>query len=287
MGRSVRLPSLVLVGALGLSGSGTALARELKPAAIRGRSVTPVRTGIVDMDRAAEWDRILGPPFRDEITPRARRPPRRLPEMPMPKGWERPPALDWAPAAAPAFDMPLAPLPSGNFAGLGDNNTAIPPDTHGAVGPTKVMTTLNTQVQVQTRAGALFSGPVTLGSFWGGIATSSVFDPRVYFDPDPLTGAGGSGPPSRAPNPPSSGLLVAVSDDDEPTRGARCSLRRRRRQHRLGGLPHRRLQPELGRRAGQHVRHGAHLPVRSARRSTSSSKADLYAGTVSPRSCSA
>ena len=40
------------------------------------------------------------------------------------------------------------------FAGLGDSNGSIPPDTHGAVGPTKVMTTLNTQVLVQDRAGA-------------------------------------------------------------------------------------------------------------------------------------
>src|SRR5437868_6365586 len=41
-----------------------------------------------------------------------------------------------------------------SFPGLGDNNTALPPDTSGAAGPNHLMITLNSQVQVQTRGGA-------------------------------------------------------------------------------------------------------------------------------------
>ena len=39
-----------------------------------------------------------------------------------------------------------------SFPGLGDNNTALPPDTSGAAGPNHLMITLNSQVQVQTLA---------------------------------------------------------------------------------------------------------------------------------------
>jgi hypothetical protein len=47
------------------------------------------------------------------------------------------------------------PIPSfAGFLGLGDNFTAIPPDTQGAVGPNHVVTILNTQVLIQSRNGA-------------------------------------------------------------------------------------------------------------------------------------
>ena len=48
-------------------------------------------------------------------------------------------------ASASAAPPPL----SSRFAGLGDPNTSIPPNTHGAVGSNYLMETLNTQVRVQ------------------------------------------------------------------------------------------------------------------------------------------
>ncbi len=70
--------------------------------------------------------------------PRGRMLPGRLPE----------PADDQAsattPSAATARVAPLSPAPTDNFPALGDDNSAIPPDTHGAVGPNHLMVTLNT-----------------------------------------------------------------------------------------------------------------------------------------------
>src|SRR5688572_29639458 len=46
----------------------------------------------------------------------------------------------------PASSGIPSPAPTVSFQALPDNNTSIPPDTHGAVGPNHVMTVLNTQV---------------------------------------------------------------------------------------------------------------------------------------------
>ncbi len=212
------LPSgLTLLLALALSGPGSVRAAGAEDEPIRGTKVMPVRTGVVDVDRAIELDRRLGP-VGDEARRKARRPPRRLPEMPMPPGWTPPPQRDDAPGGA-ALDAPLAPALARNFPGLGDSNGAIPPDTHGAVGPTKVMTTLNTQVLVQDRLGATTSGPFSLGTFWNSIATAGVFDPRVHFDPDPAYGGRWIWVAVQGSVSASSGLLVAASAGSEPVRG--------------------------------------------------------------------
>jgi Calx-beta domain/PQQ-like domain len=219
MRRGLRLPSLVLVVAVSLAGAASAQERGLEP--ILGQPAVPVRTGTVDMEKAVEWELVLGPAFRDEITKRAPKPPRRLPELPMPKGFEPPAPFETA-IAPPELETPQSPLPlpATSFTSLGDVNTAIPPDTHGAVGPTKLMTTLNTQVHVQRRDGGVASGPTSLGNFWAGIATAGVFDPRVYYDPDPAYGGRWIWVAVQGAEAASSGVLVAASSDSEPVRGA-------------------------------------------------------------------
>jgi hypothetical protein len=78
---------------------------------------------------------------------------------------------------------PLAPSPEATgFLALDDNNTSIPPDTHGAVGPNDVMTTLNTQIRVQDKAGATRT-TLTLDSFWVLNPDPIPFDPKVMYDP--------------------------------------------------------------------------------------------------------
>ena len=52
---------------------------------------------------------------------------------------------------------PASPAPSFSFQALTDNNSGIPPDTHGAVGPAHLMTTLNTEVLIQDRSGKQLS----------------------------------------------------------------------------------------------------------------------------------
>src|SRR6266853_402746 len=94
-----------------------------------------------------------------------------------------PPSRDSRVAApAEAGPAPLSPAPASNFQALPDNNTAIPPDTQGAVGPNHLMTTLNTQIRIQDRTGAGLSS-VSMSGFWASLGSLSVFDPRILYDP--------------------------------------------------------------------------------------------------------
>ncbi len=75
-----------------------------------------------------------------------------------------------------------SPSPIANFNGLNDNNTSIPPDVNGAVGPNHVMTTLNTQVRIADRNGVVLS-TVTLNAFWASLGgVSGAYDPKVLYD---------------------------------------------------------------------------------------------------------
>ena len=76
-----------------------------------------------------------------------------------------------------AFDLP----PALSFLAIADNNTVIPPDTHGAVGISHAMTMLNSQVRIQDKLGGVTS-TVSLSSFWSAI-TGAKFDPKVLYDP--------------------------------------------------------------------------------------------------------
>ncbi|MBI4552699.1 MAG: T9SS type A sorting domain-containing protein [Candidatus Latescibacteria bacterium] len=76
----------------------------------------------------------------------------------------------------------VSPAPASSFLGLDDNNASIPPDTHGAVGLTHLMVTLNTQVRIQDRTGGVLS-TVSLNSFWASLSSPSAFDPKVLYDP--------------------------------------------------------------------------------------------------------
>ena len=68
-----------------------------------------------------------------------------------------------------------------HFLGVIDNHTAIPADTHGAVGPEHLVVALNTEIAIQTREGELLS-KVGLGDFWAGFSHGFVFDPKVVYD---------------------------------------------------------------------------------------------------------
>src|SRR5258708_7031184 len=80
-----------------------------------------------------------------------------------------------AAAQAEAGPAPLSPAPASSFLALADDTTAIPPDTHGAVGPNHLMTVLNTQVRIQTRTGTVLS-TVSLDFFCASVCNPSAFD---------------------------------------------------------------------------------------------------------------
>ena len=131
-------------------------------------------------------------------------------------------------AAAPS---PLAPPPPQftGFQAIPDNNTFIPPDTMGAVGPNHVMTTLNSQVQIQDRLGNVLSivpsydyALGVTGGFWEVFQQppynqTRMFDPRITYDPIGQRFIYVIS--SNNDTSTNSLLLVAISDTDDPTDG--------------------------------------------------------------------
>jgi len=67
------------------------------------------------------------------------------------------------------------------FLGIADSGVTIPPDTHGAVGPTQVCVVSNDRVKFLNKDGSAGPINVTLNSFFSGVG-SDVFDPRAKFD---------------------------------------------------------------------------------------------------------
>lgn len=129
----------------------------------------------------------------------------------VPEGAGRSSALpSFAPLIVPSA---LSPAPSKSFLALGDDNTAIPPDTYGSVGPDHLVVTLNTQVRVQDRNGNPMV-TLSLRDFWIGMFTSMVFDPRVLYEP-----YGGRWVFVAVADASSadSSLLFAVSSTNDPT----------------------------------------------------------------------
>ncbi|MDQ2938257.1 MAG: hypothetical protein M3R67_12240, partial [Acidobacteriota bacterium] len=101
-----------------------------------------------------------------------------------------------------------------NFPAIGDNNTTIPPDMGGAVGPNHVMTALNSQVRIQNKTGGTIS-TVTLNGFFSPlVGAASVFDPKVLYDP--FAGRWIITAPANS-NSATSALLIAVSSSNDPT----------------------------------------------------------------------
>ena len=144
------------------------------------------------------------------------------PPMPIPQ--ELPVPGDFVPGeeARPVPEKALIPLPSSpepasSFLALEDNNTSIPPDTHGAVGPNHLMVTLNSQVRIQDRTGGEIS-TVSLDSFWASVGPFTTitgpFDPKVLYDPfsNRWMFVACAGPQSA-----SSSVLIGVSQTSNPT----------------------------------------------------------------------
>jgi len=105
-----------------------------------------------------------------------------------------------------------SPAPASSFPALADDTTAIPPDTHGAVGPNHLMTVLNTQVRIQNRTGVVLS-TVPMDSFWASLGNPNAFDPRIAYD---LTAADGSRC-GRQRRFTASAVLIGVSQTNDPT----------------------------------------------------------------------
>ncbi len=121
------------------------------------------------------------------------------------------PSVPGGPPAAPN-----SPSTTVDFQGLTDDNTAFPPDTHGAVGTNHVITMLNTQVRLLSRTGTTIT-TTSLSNFWVSANIGSfteVFDPRIVYDPynDRWIASAAVEPFSS-----NSGIVIGVSRTSSPT----------------------------------------------------------------------
>ncbi len=126
------------------------------------------------------------------------------------------PQRPFIPSSTRAWQPPQSPGTATSFEALLDNDTMIPPDTMGAVSPNQVVTTLNSQIQVQDRNGQIVDSWLNLQDFWSSSVPgiTEVFDPRLTYDPYDgrwifIVGAN--------PNSITSSLLIAVSQTDDFT----------------------------------------------------------------------
>ena len=192
----------------------------------------PVRKGRADLHARIRWDDMarratLWPPAQPQDRHfRRKKPPRH--KHPQPESAPFTDSLvalvphpEAAPGASapllpgdPPAPRPLSPAPTSSFLALDDNNSSIPPDTHGAVGPDHLMVALNTEVRILDRDGAEQSR-VRLDDFWDELGLDA-FDPRVHYDPQEdrwiFVATADAGAATSA-------ILIGASESDDPTAG--------------------------------------------------------------------
>jgi hypothetical protein len=95
----------------------------------------------------------------------------------------------------------------------GTTTSFIPPDTAGAVGPTRLMSTLNSNYVIQDRADGKTLASVSMASFWASVGATAPFDPRVLYDP--YSGRWLAAAVSD-PGMSTSALLYGISDSSDP-----------------------------------------------------------------------
>ncbi|MHB8522522.1 MAG: InlB B-repeat-containing protein [Limisphaerales bacterium] len=141
---------------------------------------TPAKTAVVNFTELARQAALRGPVPR---APRAVHPPmRRMPGSGTTAnnllGLASEPAQS---ASAAQGSSGSAPILGSTFPGLPDNQTTIPPDTDGAVGPNHVMVALNSQIAIQSRDGQTLS-LVDFVDFWASLGHTFLSDPHLRFD---------------------------------------------------------------------------------------------------------
>ncbi|MGH9581084.1 MAG: putative Ig domain-containing protein, partial [Terriglobales bacterium] len=142
----------------------------------------------------------------------------RIPKQPLPPEAAAAPRAAAAqfpvvPPGPPPLAVDPSPAPATSFQALDDNDTGIPPDTQGAVGTSHLMVMLNTEVRIQDRTGGQL-GRMSLETFWSGTGATSIFDPRVEYDPfnNRWIVSGASNRESAT-----SSLLIGASATSDPT----------------------------------------------------------------------
>ncbi len=107
-------------------------------------------------------------------------------------------------------------FPCNNFNALDDDGSSTPPDVNGAVGFDHLMSTLNTQIRIQDKQGAMVSTASLVG-FWNGLGGhTDIYDPKLTYDPYDKRWIFVCCATRQAAG---SALLLAVSQTPDPTGG--------------------------------------------------------------------
>jgi MYXO-CTERM domain-containing protein len=118
------------------------------------------------------------------------------------------------PQARPHLGPLVAPPPmTATFDALDDNNTFIPPDTSGAVGPNHLLVALDSQMRIQSKSGATLT-TTTLATFFTGFGHTSFYSPKVAYDS--LSGRW-IVIAAADPNTATSSVMLAASQTNDPT----------------------------------------------------------------------
>lgn len=187
-------------------------------------ALEPTLRQVAPAGRANFADQAAGQPAsprhpQQQIREHGAPPPTHLPPSLLPAAPDNLPPLGVSrgpePAGVPQPGVVIAPL--AGFDALDDNNTLIPPDTNGAVGPQHLISEINSERRVHLRSGASL-GTTSLATFWTsgtGISLASIpFDPHTLYVPQlrkwiSVAVADAASATSR--------LLVAISDGVDPT----------------------------------------------------------------------
>jgi hypothetical protein len=216
MRHCVRWLGLALALGFSLGSWGAARAAAQDDVVFTGVPGAATSSGTINVREAIVRQRLAPRTATWPVSPAAAPAPMPIPDMPPAEGVA--PAVDFARTAAPLFsDLPTPQAPSltAGFLALDDSNGAIPPDTHGAAGPSHLMVTLNTQVRFQDKTGGVL-GTLGLNGFWNVVnGGSGAFDPRVVYDQ--LAGRWITVAADDAQSATTAGVLVGVSRSSDPT----------------------------------------------------------------------
>ncbi len=171
--------SIPLTGLMGISPGPTA---AQGPGSITGTPVVATQSAVVDFAELAAMESSSpspsGPPIGEEA-------PFNVYVEP---GSISSPTPQIAPAEPQTPSVP-SPSPSISYQGLDDiakvgtGTFNIPPDTMGAVGPDRVLDTLNNNYRVQDKATGATISTTNFNTFWAGTGATGLFDPVTRYDP--------------------------------------------------------------------------------------------------------
>ena len=128
------------------------------------------------------------------------------PDVPLSSSESTKPPLDVPQPVEGGGALIGSPAPAASFVAqldepkVGTSTRTIPPDTTGAVGATRIFSTLNTNYRIQNKADGATLSTVSIDAFWAPLNSATpgpsptpspvagVFDPRIQYDP--YTGGG-------------------------------------------------------------------------------------------------